>query len=229
MPYTADDLAAVLDRLPQGKRDTAFDLVQKAKKWTPSPAQARYIDGLTKEAKGENARPTTQVGDLTAAIALFDKARQKLKYPKVVIQAGDDVIIKLSVAGDNSKNPGSINVTSRDGDWNSRLYYGRIGKDGTFYPGRNADRIPTLVEYLKAFAKEPATVAAAYGHLTGHCCFCLRKLDDARSTAVGYGPTCAKNFGLPWGNEKHSFELPTETEEPEDNEQEPETSWGARI
>lgn len=209
--YTSADLAAVLDKLPPDKRDTAYDLVQKAKKWTPSPAQARYIDGLTKLAKGENAKPAAvQVGDLTKAIALFDKAKQHLKWPKVVIQAGD-VVIKVSVAGDNSKNPGSLNVTSRDGDWQSRLYYGRIGKDGVFFPGRDAHRIPTLAEYLKAFAQDPATIAAAYGHLTGHCCFCSRKLDDERSTAVGYGPTCAKHFGLPWGAEKHTFEAPKET------------------
>jgi hypothetical protein len=27
---------------------------------------------------------------------------------------------------------------------------------------------------------------AAYGKLTGHYCFCLRALDDARSVAAGY-------------------------------------------
>ncbi len=205
MAYTITDLAACLDKLPSKDRDFANDLVTKGRKYGTSEKQAFWVDKLTKRAKGEDAPPAAvQVGDLTAAIALFDKAKQHLKYPKVVIQAGD-VIAKLSVAGDNAKQPGAINVTSRDGSYGDRLWYGRITKDGAFHPGKDAGRIPNLVEYLKAFAKEPATIAAAYGKLTGHCAFCLRKLDDERSVAVGYGPICAKRWDLAWGDKRHSF------------------------
>jgi hypothetical protein len=37
---------------------------------------------------------------------------------------------------------------------------------------------------------------------TGRCCFCNHKIgegEDNRSAAVGYGPECAKHFGVPWG------------------------------
>lgn len=44
-----------------------------------------------------------------------------------------------------------------------------------------------------------ADEAAAFGHLTGRCVFCTAHLTDARSITVGYGPTCAQNHGLPWG------------------------------
>jgi hypothetical protein len=30
------------------------------------------------------------------------------------------------------------------------------------------------------------------------CCYCGRLLNDPRSVRWGYGPTCAKNLGLPW-------------------------------
>ena len=44
-----------------------------------------------------------------------------------------------------------------------------------------------------------ADEAAAFGHTTHRCVFCARNLSTAESTAVGYGPICADNYGLPWG------------------------------
>lgn len=41
--------------------------------------------------------------------------------------------------------------------------------------------------------------AAEFGHVTGACVFCGRKLTDERSISVGYGPVCAENQHLPWG------------------------------
>lgn len=52
-------------------------------------------------------------------------------------------------------------------------------------------------------AVDPEGTAAAYGHLTGACCFCRRALSDERSVSVGYGPVCADHFGLAWGVKKN--------------------------
>jgi hypothetical protein len=41
--------------------------------------------------------------------------------------------------------------------------------------------------------------AAEFGHATGRCVFCSTALEDERSVNAGYGPTCADNRGLPWG------------------------------
>lgn len=46
-----------------------------------------------------------------------------------------------------------------------------------------------------------ADEAAAFGHLYGICAFCARTLTDERSIHVGYGPVCADNQGLPWGED----------------------------
>lgn len=46
--------------------------------------------------------------------------------------------------------------------------------------------------------------AAEYGALHSSCIFCARPLTDERSDpalgGVGYGPECAKKYGLPWGS-----------------------------
>ncbi len=52
---------------------------------------------------------------------------------------------------------------------------------------------------VRPFAADPAPMAAAHGIKTGRCCFCDIALDTPESKAVGYGPVCAKNFGLAWG------------------------------
>jgi len=39
------------------------------------------------------------------------------------------------------------------------------------------------------------------GRQTGICQFCHRKLDNPESIRRGYGPTCASNRGLPWGDD----------------------------
>lgn len=41
--------------------------------------------------------------------------------------------------------------------------------------------------------------AALHGKMTGKCCFCNSPLIDQKSTDVGYGPVCAKHYGLPHG------------------------------
>lgn len=57
-----------------------------------------------------------------------------------------------------------------------------------------------------------ADEAAAFGHDAGQCIYCGLSLDDARSVAMGYGPTCAKNYGLPWGNKRQAVKVPTKAE-----------------
>lgn len=92
--------------------------------------------------------------------------------------------------------PGSINVAQ---EYKGGFWYGRIHRDGNFEPCQRIEQPTSLVPALKAFAADPARVAAEHGKLTGKCCFCNSALTDPRSTAVGYGKTCASHFGLPWG------------------------------
>jgi hypothetical protein len=141
-------------------------------------------------------------GDLSRVVAMFDRARQHLRRPAIVLDG-----FRVSVAGARAAQPGSLTITSVDRTEppreNSRFggmerkWFGRVSTAGEFQPGRDAP--VDLADKLRRFAADPAGVAAEYGRLHGACCFCSRALSDERSTAVGYGPICADHYGLPWG------------------------------
>jgi hypothetical protein len=150
--------------------------------------------GQTYYAIAERApQPAQNVGDLSRIIAMFDRARQHLRYPAVVLDG-----FRVNVAGGRAREPGSLTVTSAErGADNRRRWLGRVTLAGQFEPARDTD--PAIGDKLRAFAADPAGVAAEYGRLHGACCFCRKPLRDERSTSVGYGPNCAENYGLPWG------------------------------
>ena len=140
------------------------------------------------------ARPTTaQVGDLTALLALFDRASRNLKWPKVVLEG-----VRVT-----RKQDGTLKVTGTEKRWNERfgkddyVWYGTVALDGTYAPSRAAPA--GVVDQLKALAANPANEAGRLGRLHGNCVFCAHDLSHDNSTTVGYGPVCADNYGLPWG------------------------------
>ena len=118
------------------------------------------------------------------------------KFPKIALRTADGKPIMLSLAGDRSKTPGSVQVTD-GGKYGDNVWYGRIEPTGAWVGGRDADA--DVLELLRAFAADPQSVAAAYGRETGECCFCQADLTDERSVLQGYGPICADKYGLPWG------------------------------
>jgi uncharacterized protein DUF6011 len=159
-----------------------------------------------------SAKPEAkQVGDLSGVLALFAKAKTHLKYPAVVLSVpAVNVTLRLSVAGPRAKVPGSITVLDAVKGVDGRDWFGRITVDGTFQPAAKLNgRTDAIVARLKEFACDPAKVAAEHGRLTGACCFCNIPLKDERSTAVGYGETCASHYGLPWGSTKREGFNPT--------------------
>ena len=80
----------------------------------------------------------------------------------------------------------------------NQLYHGRINESGLLLKSRhyNEDVVDDL---LKALATDPSATIAAFGAKTGRCAACGRPLKTKESTTHGYGPTCAKNYGLVWG------------------------------
>lgn len=79
---------------------------------------------------------------------------------------------------------------------NTGNYYAKswdTTEDAWVYAGRRPLHELTLAH------KVTAEQAEAFGHITGSCVFCTRKLTDERSIVAGYGPKCAENNGLPWG------------------------------
>lgn len=157
-----------------------------------------------------------RVGDLAGIMRLFDKARAHLKFPAVELGVPElgGYAVRVNVAGEHAREPGSLTVCDalRADDTGRRAWLGRVTLDGYFQPSRDASADQHLIEAVRrrlvAFAADPAGIAADHGKLTGRCCFCRLPLTDERSTAIGYGQKCAKNFGLPWGARAAEFAGP---------------------
>lgn len=139
------------------------------------------------------------VGGFDGVIALFAKAKEHLKFPKIRLSvAGKNIIVSLN--GPKSKAPGAISITS-EGAYGSRSYYGKVSPDGLFTPAQATygDFLTALTGVLTELSKNPARVAKDHGKLTGHCCFCNKELGlgkEKRSVLVGFGPDCAEHYGL---------------------------------
>lgn len=160
-----------------------------------------------------------QVGDVAGVISLFDKAKKHLKRPAIELGVYDDPQfdfppIRISIAGESAKVPGSLTVLSADkidkgGEYPERNWLGRILLNGTFEPSRELRADPpyarAVAARLAAFAANPTKVGGEDGRLHGRCCFCRIALTDERSTLAGYGKKCAQNFGLDWGDKPAEF------------------------
>lgn len=195
-------LTANIGSLPS--KDQVFGqslLTQLANKGSLSSSQWYWVGKLAARATEPKVEPVTiTVGDFGGVIDLFNKAKQKLKFPKIALQLEDGRPVVLTVAGAASKAPGTVNIT--DGKpFGSNTWYGRVTPSGAWEPSRKADDATqvSMSTLLAMLAKHPARVAAEHGKLTGNCCFCNSKLTDKRSTEIGYGTICAQNYGLPWG------------------------------
>lgn len=85
-------------------------------------------------------------------------------------------------------------ATVKDGP----VWVGRIHADGRIELRDYAER--SVYERLLELAADPAKVLAQNGVATGQCCLCGRPLSTRESRSAGYGPICAEQHGLPWGD-----------------------------
>lgn len=119
--------------------------------------------------------------------------------PSIVFETPDGSV-KLYRQTDRSRSPGSISMND-GGPKGSDVWYGSIDKaTGHVMFRRECPQAARAI--VSEFAKDPGAYAAAYGQGTKRCCFCATKITTDESKAVGYGPTCAGNYGLPWGSKK---------------------------
>jgi hypothetical protein len=197
MQEKINKLQSLLSKLKPYDLKFASSLITDFKKYGKlTPKQAPWIDTLIERAeKPAASKVAVEVGNFSGVIALFAKAQQHLKHPKIVLLC-EGVKIKLYVAGPTSKAAGSINIVG-EGGFGARPWFGLVSPDGKFEPASAAQKIlQPLIKLLQELATDPARVAKKYGKLTGQCCFCNAPLTDKRSTAAGFGPVCAKHFGL---------------------------------
>lgn len=152
-------------------------------------ALQKAVERAKERAKERENQPAPEARD--ARLLEIETSMGWIKgYPIVHVDGG----YVLTVATQKAKVPGSINVV-RNGLWYGRLSHGH------FQAGRDCprDEIPALLETLRANAKLDQ-LARMSARITGTCIFCSLTLTDERSIKAGYGPICASNNGLPWGD-----------------------------
>lgn len=173
------------------------------KVWMIPEDKADYVEGIMK-AKGLDAPRAEPVREANLNFDGISKlfSGSKLKRPVIKLQATDGTAIRLSVAGGQSKEPGSIIVTT-DAAYADRTYIGRISLSGVYTGAFRYAAQKPVVETLKAFSANPVAAAKEYGRVTGNCCFCSKELTKKESLVAGYGPICAANYGLPWGDDSN--------------------------
>lgn len=191
-----DNLKALRENLGRlNERDQGFaqSLLDQAAGRGLSAKQMPWVNKLVMRA----TTPAETIGEVGGVLDLLRRAG---KRSRVTLQAGD-LKVRLSISGEQSAFPGSVAITSTEKGFGYRQFYGRVGLDGTFTPGRDAspENLPGIVALLRTLAADPAGTAAAYGKATKECCFCELELTDPRSKEVGYGRDCAKRYALPWG------------------------------
>tara|TARA_R110000824_G_scaffold88823_5_gene218220 strand:+ start:4803 stop:5903 length:1101 start_codon:yes stop_codon:yes gene_type:complete len=82
---------------------------------------------------------------------------------------------------------------------NSYQWLGTIDKTTKIWtPTRKVfdDLNTDILATMEMFRLDPTDTIIRRGKSSGRCCFCNKHLNDEKSTAHGYGPTCARNYGL---------------------------------
>ena len=161
---------------------------------TLSQRQAYWVNKLCE--RYENPLPPAPKIDtnLTTVYEFIMRARQHLKYPKIVATNVYGELFRFYLSGERSKHPDTLNIVMPSTD----TWFGRIFEDGTWHKPHTVtpEREAQIMELLTHLAEDPAGYAARHGKLTGNCCFCNRTLTDPRSTSAGFGPVCASRYGL---------------------------------
>lgn len=193
-------LEGLMGKLPEGSQGFAGDLCRKFREngvltwrqWEWIPKLIDRAENFSKEPEVEN------VGAFTRVHELLTKAREHLKYPKIRLVTEDGNNVALQLPGERSRYYGKVGVTD-GGRYGENKWYGAISASGEWELPRMNGVPQSVKDLVQALANDPEKVASEYGKLTGNCCFCGAQLSDGRSTEVGYGPVCARNFFMPWG------------------------------
>lgn len=189
-----DVLAESLDDLPQKDHEFANSLIhQYQKKGSLSEKQMWWVQKLVERATVPAESLLATIPGHAAIFVMFATAKaSKLKSPAITFE--HDIHLKLQMAGPNSKNAGDIYLYS-EGDW-----VGRLSKTGQVHPAQRGHQMAgAITALLTELAADTFNFVKAYGHKSGRCCFCASPLTDEKSLTAGFGPVCAKKWGLLWG------------------------------
>jgi hypothetical protein len=187
--------------LADGAIKSAFGRDLVAKGASLSYDQTVWVHVLVVEAeRGHDTPPKAGGLDLSEFVAMMDRAAERgrannaKRSPRIRFPRHQ---VTLTRSGARSKREGTIQIT--DGrPYGENTWYGRIERDGSVSIHRQ-NWTEAIHELLAAIEVDLAAVTSASGIATGECSFCTAELTTSESLTVGYGPVCAKKYGLPWG------------------------------
>jgi hypothetical protein len=123
---------------------------------------------------------------------------------QVQLKDGTRVTIKIGVTrqdGQKSANQGKLVLSAGKFGTPANRYFatGAFHRDGQLTITPQKDFTEIIGELLQALALDPKGTLSLHRPEDASCCFCGRELTTPESQTVGYGPVCAADRGLPWG------------------------------
>jgi hypothetical protein len=106
-------LTAYLPHLPESDQRFAHSLLATR---TPSIKQLSWMDKLVERHIAAQQAPEVevQIDNVLGIVDLLNRGHSALKWPKVAFKA-DGTDMRLSIAGEAARNPGTVNVTDSRG------------------------------------------------------------------------------------------------------------------
>jgi len=213
-PYTDAQAFELFSQIQGRDRSFVQSILDASTRKPLSPGQLFWVHKLAVQ-HNKPAEPDDQavqhIGDFTRLTRMFhfavhyrperEEQVRKARKLRILLETPlTGTCFQLSLAGDNSKYAGQLMIS--DGNYNG-TWYGRINKDGNLFPRPAITQ--EITDLLLLFAQNPIEVARQYGHKTGRCCFCGRKVKDeagdagtqkGSSVEQGFGLVCARRYGM---------------------------------
>lgn len=128
--------------------------------------------------------------DVRAIAAFIQGAKDRgLKFPKLRVLDPTGTVESLMFITTRGSAPGSIAVKV------GGRFVGTVTPTGEGRGAFGADA--TLRNWISVVNSAPLAAAKMFAAIKCNCSFCGLPLTDAGSVEVGYGPVCAKHWGLP--------------------------------
>jgi hypothetical protein len=133
-------------------------------------------------------------------------ATRILKFARAIIGAAkryssDEIEreIRVKLCG------GSALIFSLEDDEVVKVQYqgGEVVVHDSAFLIKKGDYSEIAVEDLQNFSAEPYDAILASSEMHGRCPFCNKLVTTDASISYGYGPECAKRYGLPWKSNTH--------------------------
>jgi len=167
--------------------------------WWVHELMERYVDkaGTTGTMTPKKKQYASQ--DIGAVGPLFELFRKAAK------RGSSHLILRIMVDGRQLKltqmdegKPININEYPIQG----KIWHGALEPSGKLSLTEKCKFPEALTQVLKEIAADPSQATGKIGKKMKCCCFCGISLSTTDSLYYGYGPICAENYGLEWGNAK---------------------------